>query len=74
MAINSSEVKNDKRGEKKFKDCNGTRKRITQILRKSIQSGNFQQKVKSIMCSNPRLEVGYLLHPLMCHLPLQLGA
>lgn len=58
-----------KEERKKIKDCNGTRKRITKIVRKSIQSGDFQQKVKSTMHLNPRLNVGYLLHSLMCPAP-----
>lgn len=66
MAINrkaSSKVKNDKRGEKKCKGCNGMRKRITKTLRKSVQTGDFQQKAKSTMCLNPRLNVERLLCP-----------
>lgn len=52
--------------KKKVKDCNGMRKRITKILRKSLQGGDFQQKVKSTMHLNPRLNVGRLLSSLMC--------
>lgn len=51
---------------KKCNDWNGTRKRITKILRKSTQSGDFQPKGKSTMCPDPRLTVGHLLCPLMC--------
>ena len=47
--------------ERKLKNCNGTGKRITKILRKSIESGDFQQKVESPVCLNPRLNGGCLL-------------
>ena len=58
-----------------MKDCNGTRKRTTKILRKSTESGDFQQKVESPGCPNPRLNGGRLLPTSadVSTLPLQSG-
>lgn len=70
MAINrkaSSEVKNDKRGEKKCNNCNGMRKRITKILRKSTQEWDRKHKSnESTMYPNSGLSAGHLLSPLIC--------
>lgn len=68
LAINrkaSSEVKNDKRGEK-IEELQQTGKRITKILRKSIESGDFQQKMERSVCPNPRLNGGCPLPLAMC--------
>jgi len=51
---------------RKLKNCNGTGKRIIKILRKSIESGDFQQKAESPACPNPRLNGGCLLPLAMC--------
>ena len=60
--------------ERKLKNCNGTGKRITKILRKSIESGDFQQKAESPV-SQPQAEWWMSAAPgNVSNLPLKLGA
>lgn len=73
MAINrkaSSEVEDDKGGERKFKDCHETRKSLTKIFREDILSGGFPAESEKHNGLHSRLKAGQQWHALMCWAPL----
>lgn len=74
MAINrkaSSEVKNDKRGEKKFKGCNGTRKRKHKDIKKKRTNWGFPAESEKHNVSESQAECWTSD---VSSLPLQLGS
>lgn len=52
--------------ERKIEGLKWNEEKNHEDIKKKLESGDFQQKVGSPGCPNPRLNGGRLLPPLMC--------